>query len=445
MKSKKNIRKRLKKLISLCIIIALCCTGLGEKSWDSVKGEELSEIKLKNEEQKEDGNYIEDKESTKNEESMEQINTDEFHAIWITYLEFSSNGYKEKDFKAHIDKMFDNVVTLGMNAVIVQVRPFGDAFYPSKYFPWSKYVSGTQGKNPGYDPLAYMVKAAHERGLEFHAWINPYRITSSGTDVTALAKTNQARKWLTDSKKSNDRYVLSYGGKLYYNPSVSAVRTLIVNGVREIVQNYDVDGIHFDDYFYPTLGSKYKTVFDAKEYETYKKQKIAEEKNYQSIVEWRKTQVNYLLKRVYQAIKEANEEIVFGVSPEGYIPNLIKPDRHYTDIKKWLNTEGYVDYLCPQVYFSFEHPVAAFDACVDEWISYRKSTSNVKIYVGIPIYKAGSNIEDQFKDDPFVLASMIDYCRETDEIDGYMHYRYDFFFNKTTKPAVTQLLNKIAK
>ena len=128
-----------------------------------------------------------------------------------------------------------------MNAVVVQVRPFGDAMYPSKYFPWSKYVSGKQGVNPGYDPLKYMVEKAHALGLEFHAWINPYRVANDTTDITSLSVKNKARIWLTDDKTSNDRNVLIFDGGIYYNPAKSAVRTLIADGVKEIIENYDVD------------------------------------------------------------------------------------------------------------------------------------------------------------------------------------------------------------
>ncbi len=376
----------------------------------------------------------------------EQVQTEqEFHAVWITYLEFSSKGYTEKAFQSHINTMFDRVKKLGVNAVIVQVRPFSDAFYPSKYFPWSKYVSGEQGKDPGFDPLAYMVEAAHKRGLEFHAWLNPYRVTSSGTDVTALAKNHPARKWLTDSKTSNDRYVLSYGDKLYYNPSITAVRTLIVNGVKEIVENYDVDGIHFDDYFYPTLGTNYTSIFDAKEYEAYKAKKIEEGKGYYGIVNWRRAQVNYLLQRVYKAIKEIDPDVVFGVSPEGYMPNLLKKDRHYTDVVKWMNTEGYIDYICPQIYFSFLDEKVAFDLCVDEWLSKREDSSKVKIYIGIPVYKAGSKDDIQFEKNSNILTDMIKYCRNSGGVDGYFYYRYEFFYTKATQPAVKKLLKLIKK
>ena len=168
----------------------------------------------------------------------------EFRAVWIAYLAFKTSGYTEQEFTAHIETMFDDVVAMNMNAVVVHVRPFGDAMYDSEYFPWSKYVSGTQGKDPGFDPLEIMVREAHERGLEFHAWLNPYRITSSSTNVLDLAADNPARVYLTDQYKANDRNVLTYDGKLYYNPASTQVQNLIVNGIKEIVENYDVYRLH---------------------------------------------------------------------------------------------------------------------------------------------------------------------------------------------------------
>ena len=198
---------------------------------------------------------------------------EEFRAVWIAYYDFDkSKNYSKEDFTSYIQEMFDNVKNMGMNAVMVHVRPFGDAMYKSKYYPWSYYASGEQGKDPGYDPLQIMVEQAHAKKLQIHAWINPYRVSTTwnyGTDVTKLSKKNPARKWLTNKKTKDDRYVLSFGGALYYNPSVKKVRTLIVNGVKEIVNNYDVDGIHLDDYFYPALGNDYENLFDAPEYGKY--------------------------------------------------------------------------------------------------------------------------------------------------------------------------------
>ena len=370
--------------------------------------------------------------------------TVEFRAVWISYLEFSSSGYTEAAFKKHINQMFDNVVSMNMTAVVVQVRPFGDAFYPSYYFPWSKYVSGEQGKNPGYDPLAYMVEAAHERGLEFHAWLNPYRVTTNNTDVTTLASTNLARKWLTDKSTANDRYVLSYGGNLYFNPAVTAVQNTIVKGVKEIVQKYDVDGIHLDDYFYPTFGNNYAKEFDAAEYETYKAACIKKGTSYLSIADWRRNNVNTLVKNIYTVIKKVNPNVQFGISPAGYYDKLMMDDRYYVDIKTWLSKDGYVDYICPQIYWSFSHPTYPFKETVEKWMGYR-TNSSVKLYVGIPVYKAGSDTETEFKNNQNILAEMIQCGRESGSVDGYMFFRYAYFYNSATKKAVNKLLTYLAQ
>ena len=139
--------------------------------------------------------------------------------------------------------------------------------YPSSYYPWSRFITGTQGEDPGYDPLAYFVKAAHNRGLQFHAWINPYRVTGYHNTWDQVSEQSPAKKWLSDSDPSNDRWVLKQNGAYYLNPAISQVRDLIIGGVREVVQNYDVDGIHFDDYFYPEVdNSDPNRWFDKPEY-----------------------------------------------------------------------------------------------------------------------------------------------------------------------------------
>lgn len=364
--------------------------------------------------------------------------TMELKAVWITYLEFSTKGYTQESFITYIDQMFDNVVDLNMNAVIVQVRPFGDAMYQSKYYPWSKYISGTQGVDPGFDPLELMIEAAHERGLEFHAWINPYRITTNNTDVKSLADNNPAKKWLTDSNESNDRNVLTFGGSLYYNPASSQVRKLIVNGVKEIVTNYDVDGIHFDDYFYPSLGKSYATLFDSQEYDTYVTNQTAAGKKAKTIADWRRGNVNTLIKSVYSAIKAIDSTVSFGVSPHGNIDNLMSDEKYYVDIKTWLSKDGYIDYVCPQIYWTFEHSVCPFDATLDRWLELR-TNKKVSMYVGIANYRAGSNMEPQWNEDT-ILADMVQYSRDTGLVDGFMFFRYDFFYQKACLNAVDELL-----
>lgn len=375
-------------------------------------------------------------------------NKKEFNAVWISYLEFfdrlkdpktGKDGFTKKRFEAMIDDMYDQVVELKMNAVVVHVRPFGDAFYPSKYFPWSRYISGTQGKDPGFDPLAYMVKAAHKRGLEFHAWLNPYRITTNSTDVNKLAKKNIARKWRTDNNPENDRRVLTYSGSLYFNPSDLWVQFHIIDGIKEIVENYDVDGIHYDDYFYPTLGTNYKKNFDYKEYQEdlawWKENGI----KVKSIEEWRRGNVNRLVSKTYEAIKEIDESVVFGISPGGFLDYLTMNDRYYCDIKTWLSEPGYLDYIAPQIYWSFDHSRFPYDKTLDRWLALHKN-KDVKVYVGIAAYKAGSNEETAWKKDKNILKKQIEYGRKTGKVDGFLYFRHDFLFKKVTQPAIKNLL-----
>lgn len=373
----------------------------------------------------------------------------EFNAVWISYLEFNDRlkdpetgklGYTEERFQKIIDDMFDNVVELKMNAVVVHVRPFGDAMYPSEYFPWSKYISGKQGENPGFDPLEYMVAAAHERGLEFHAWLNPYRVTSNNTDVTLLSKDNIARKWLTDKSKGNDRRVLTFGGSLYFNPSDIWVQAQIRNGVEEIVQNYDVDGIHFDDYFYPTLGTNYKKNFDSVEYNEYVTWCNENGVKVKAISDWRRNNVNRLVKKIYRSIKDIDETVVFGISPGGFLDYLLMDDRYYIDIKTWLSKPGYIDYICPQLYWSFSHSTFPYDKILDRWLALR-TNDEVKVYVGIATYRAGSTLEADWKKDPNVLKNQIEYARKTNLVDGFIYFRYDYFYKKATQTGVKNLLS----
>lgn len=380
----------------------------------------------------------------------------EFMAVWIAYYDFSdSSGMNAEDFTKYVCEMFDNAVSAGMNAVIVHVRPYGDAMYASSYYPWSKYASGTQGVDPGYDPLEIMVREAHARGLEIHAWLNPYRITASTTDVSYLSKDNPARIWLTNKKKTDDRNVLAYGKQLYYNPSKTAVRELIVNGIREIVTNYDVDGIHFDDYFYPDwLGdwpkvANYDKVFDGEEYYKYVEKRKAKGKSYMTIVEWRQENVSRLVKAAYTAIKEIKPDVTFGISPGGFLDYLLEENRYYVDFPRWMSEPGYVDYICPQLYWSFDRAnVYPFDTTLDRWLEYRK-LDDVEVYVGLPLYKCtvGNTVNKNPSSSPSarenpefeqadILARMLAYGRSTKSVGGYVIFDYADLINKANEQVL---------
>ncbi len=305
------------------------------------------------------------------------VNKNFTSAMWYSYSsDMNFKNLTEQQFKNKINKMFDDAVDLGNDAVICQVRPFADAYYQSSLFPWSSYITGTQGKNPGYDPMAYMIEAAHKRGLQFHAWLNPYRISTSTNNPNNLSSDHIARKWWND--ESTKRHVLVSGNGLYFNPTIPECQKLIIDGVREIVNNYNVDGIHIDDYFYPTTDLS----FDGVEYNNYKS-----DGGNLSQAEWRRANVSTLVQGMYQAT-HSKSGVVFGVSPSYDID--VNYNEQYADLKHWMKMAGYIDYIVPQIYFGYEHSLAKakYTNCLNTWVSTPK-LSSVKLYIGLGAYKIG--------------------------------------------------------
>lgn len=343
----------------------------------------------------------------------------EVRAIWISYLDFNSllKGRTQAQFTANIQNAFDNVKDMGLNTVFVQVRPYGDALYNSDYFPWSHTITGTEGVNPGYDPLAIMVREAHARGLAIEAWINPYRVRHSGT-TAALSSDNQAQKWLNSGSDS----VVKTSVGIYYNPGSEEARQLIVNGVKEIVANYDVDGIHFDDYFYPTTDAS----FDSGTYAAYQSGggKL-------SLADWRRENVNILVRQTYAAIKAINPSVKFGISPQGNMSNNYNVQ--YSDVAKWISTAGYVDYICPQVYFGFQNSTNPYDATVQKF-NNMITASGVDLYVGLAPYKIGTEDtwagegKNEWINGEDILARMVGSARKNGHYKGFALYRYDSVF-----------------
>ena len=386
---------------------------------------------------------------------IRRMNNDrEFRGVWIAYYDFdSTKGTDRYTFRAKISAMFEKVKAMNMNSVVVHVRPFSDAMYNSKYYPWSVYASGTQGVSPGYDPLEIMVEEAHRIGLEIHAWLNPYRVTNRtvGTDISKLSKKNPARRWREDDDPSNDRNVLEFGGTLFYNPSSAQVRKLIVNGIKEIVKNYDVDGIHFDDYFYPdSLGDNYASNFDAKEYESYVAARKEAGKSAMSLVKWRRNNVNKLVKSIYTAVKKIDDTVDFGISPGGFIDFLDREHGYYVDYKTWMSVPGYIDYICPQIYWNFDKRCTyPYDTTLKRWIAEKKNDA-IKLYVGIPAYKVnsdthydkdyGEGVTEQWQDNR-IMKRMIKYAWGTEKVDGFIFFDYADMASGRNKKAV----NIIAK
>lgn len=342
--------------------------------------------------------------------------SDELRAVWISYFELDFTGMTAEQSKAKAESMLTEVKSMGFNTVVMQVRPCADAYYRSEYFPYSGYITGTQGADPGWDPLAFMTEKAHALGLKIHAWVNPYRVSANSDDVSQLAENNPARVWLTDAEMSNNDWAVQYGGGIYFNPAVPEVQRLITDGIREIVQNYGVDGVHIDDYFYPTTDA----AFDSAAYSRYTASGGA-----MPLDDWRRANVSSLMSAIYRAVKSADSSVDFGVSPSGNIESC--KSGSYADVELWMSRSGYIDYICPQLYWGFEYPKAEyrFNNIADRWSSL-PSHEGLKLYFGLGVYKTGTvdggSAEWILHDD--IIKRQIEYSRGKPGYSGVILFSY---------------------
>ncbi|MBE6759478.1 MAG: hypothetical protein E7554_05235 [Ruminococcaceae bacterium] len=342
------------------------------------------------------------------------VSTDEeMRAVWIPYL-----CQKNID-RAAIDRMVDDCLKLGANTIIFHVRPFGDAMYDSDYFPWSHVISGTQGVAPadGFDPLEYAVQQAHAKGVELHAWINPLRIQlANGSLPTSLSEDNPYSVWRSDADPTNDDWAVDYQKGKFYNPAYPEVRQLIIDGMVEIVENYDVDGIHWDDYFYPAADASFD---DSLQYTAY-----TEAGGTMTLPEWRTENVNTLIRDSYAAVKKAAPDSRFGISPQGNIGNCL---RIGADVYEWCANSGYIDYICPQVYWTFDNTIAPFATRCAEWRSMVKR-DDIDLYIGLALYKAAGTADGgKWQKSERDIAEQIECLRGGDiHSEGFMIYSYQY-------------------
>ncbi|HWP98792.1 MAG TPA: family 10 glycosylhydrolase [Syntrophomonadaceae bacterium] len=331
----------------------------------------------------------------------------EMRGAWLSYNDLA--GFDS----SKIDSMLDKAAAMNLNTVFVHARAFSDAFYKSDLFPWSHKLTGVQGQAPAVDPLQYIITASHKRGLRVQAWINPYRISTSTELTNSLAPNNPAVKWLGDPGR-----VIHYEANdqecLIYNPASQDVRNLITAGVVEIVNNYDIDGIHFDDYFYVTgTGEGIDTAT-------------------------KENEVNKLVRQVYAAVKAANPALSFGISPAGNISNC---NAAGADVQTWLSQDGYVDYVCPQIYWTNEYtnPNYQFDNCLNDWLAM-KQNPNVKLYVGLALYRVGTSSKSDpgWVDRNDNLMTQVQSIRSTGQCSGFILFDIS---NLIEPEAQTELAN----
>lgn len=348
----------------------------------------------------------------------------EFRGVWIATVDNinwpSKKGLPVEEQKKEYIKILDEIKSLNMNAIVMQVRPTADRFYskPTKE-PWSEYITGVSGKNPGYDPLAFFIEEAHKRNIEFHAWFNPYRITLK--KGAPIPEGHIARK--------NPSWVIKYDGRYYYDPGNPAAREFTESVIVDVVKNYNIDGVHMDDYFYPypVLGKNRKIVPfpDSKSYKKYGKGL--------SLEDWRRENTSAFVKELSKKIKKAKPYVKFGISPFGVWRNNDKDptgsktragaenyDSLYADTRVWIKN-NWIDYIVPQIYWDFNLKVAPYGTLVDWWINEVKG-SKVNLYVGHAAYKLGGTKAWRNENE---LINQIKYNRKSGKVQGSIFFGYD--------------------
>lgn len=375
-----------------------------------------------------------------------KVDTKEFRGVWVSTvynLDFpKKKGLSKEEFKKGYLELLDNVQDLGLNTIIYQVRPKGDTFYKSELNPWSEYLTGKEDLSPGWDPLDWMVEQTHKRGLKFHAWFNPYRVTTNSSftsskleDLSKLSEKNWARK--------NPDYVFKYDGKLYLNPAEPEVVNFINETIMEVVENYDVDGVHLDDYFYPSKRVNTEDFYSIEEKNSYEKYGS----NYGRVSDWRRDNVTNLVSKLSNSIRNYNKnydkKIKFGISPFGIwghksdhpegskegvgsntpVGSMASYDYQFADTRKWVK-DNLLDYIAPQIYWTFDEKAAPYAELVDWWSRQVKGT-DVDLYIGHANYKKKELISDPRWSNEKEISNQLKFNSLYDEVKGSIFFRYE--------------------
>lgn len=344
-----------------------------------------------------------------------QAAEDEKRAVWVSYLDFQTylKDKNETDFRKAFETICANAKANNLNTLIVHVRAFNDAVYPSANYPWADWLK-TDQNDPGYDPLETMIEITHNNGLEFEAWINPYRISLKTSETQRFMSSNYSKSYAGEELIE---YEADGQTRMILNPASPNVQSSVVKGVEEIVRKYDVDGIHFDDYFYVNNTHGNTTQQQRMDY------------------------VNTLVRNVYDAIKSIDSSVTFGISPAGNLENCAN---HGVDLVTWLSKSGYVDYVMPQLYWTNQHGSNGQTKMYSERakrFSDLHTNSDVKLYVGLGLY----NVVRKPAGDPGWVTSnqnLADQAQIANELgyNGYALFRYEDLLNSTAKTELNNLL-----
>ena len=313
----------------------------------------------------------------------------------------------------------DNCVSLGVNTVFVHVRGHGDAYYKSELFPWARQITGTFGNDPGFDPLIIMIEEAHKRNLSFRAWINPMRLMSDAdmmrVSISSAENDFPVGQWHRGTQ--NGTYIVKVGSHWYLNPAYPEVRKLIADGAAEILRNYNVDGLHIDDYFYPpNCGTSFDRVaFNAS--------------SHTDLSVFRLANSTAMVKALYDTVKAINPAVLFGISPQGSISNCYDI---YADVKLWASASGYCDYIAPQLYYGFHNAAQPFERCLSEWEDLVRGT-DIKLLIGLAVYKiglednwAGASGRNEWITNDDIIRRQVTLSEKAVNYGGVIYFSYNF-------------------
>ncbi|CAN5304437.1 family 10 glycosylhydrolase [soil metagenome] len=342
----------------------------------------------------------------------------EFRGVWVATVDNidwpSTKKLSTDSQKIEFIKLLDLHKANGMNAIIAQIRPATDAFYPSPYEPWSEWLTGTQGKPPMpyYDPLEFMIAETHKRGMEFHAWMNPYR---------AVFLLNRSSIAATHVTRLHPEWFLNYAGKKYFDPGNKDAQNFVINIVRDVVKRYEVDAIHFDDYFYPYREAGLEFPDNAS---------FAKNGNGMTKNDWRRSNVDSIIYKLSKTIKQENAFCKFGISPFGVWRNIAKDPRGsntkagvtnyddlYADILLWLENK-WIDYAVPQLYWEIGFKVAPFEGLTDWWAN---NTFGRQLYIGHGFYRALEQRTGVWKTTT-EIPKQIQKIREMPQVSGSVYF-----------------------
>lgn len=355
----------------------------------------------------------------------------EMRAIWISCYDYTSAAGKTKaQYKAITDGMFRTIKSNGFNTAFVHLRANSDAFYKSDIFPYSKYIAGTEGASLPFDPFAVLLESAKANGISVHGWINPFRV-STQNNTNALSSGNPAKKILDSGNADGRVRVLSNG--IYYNPASTENHKLILDGVREIISKYNIDGIHIDDYFYPTTEAS----FDKAQYDAYKTAGGT-----LSLSKWRISNVNAFVSSLYSTVKSLDSSLVVSISPSGQLDKTL--NEAYADCRLWLSQKGYADIIIPQIYFGFNHQTENFSKLLNQWASLPRHGS-VKLVCGIAAYKcaksdayAGTGI-NEWTQSTDILARQTKAIRSNNSYSGIAVFSYSDLNRSACKTEIENM------